>query len=182
MDQSGQIPPVLGLYRHHEAAAPHGDNGLLQYPAVGGGGDDPLEDLAALGRRRPHVAADVRQGGAGGVGNHVLLQDGGEDPILQEPVPPQGGDVQQLPGVQRAAVVRPVEALRHGLDAREGRGALQPDHVPGRVRLVLETLYVVHVRLGDQSQGLLPGRGAVGLVRQHPQDRWQLQGADGFIK
>ena len=168
-----------------------------------------MQDLPALGRRRPHVAADVRQGGAGGVGNHVLLQDSGEDPILQEPVPPQGGeenvngglfllvprvvphppgaaehpgDVQQLPGVQRAAVVRPVEALRHGLDAREGRGALQPDHVPGRVRLVLETLYVVHVRLGDQGQGLLPGRGAVGLVRQHPQDRWQLQGADGFIK
>ena len=209
VDKAREAGAELRLHRHHEPAVPLGDDGLLEDLAVALGGDDLLQYLPALGGRHPHVAADVRQGGAGGVGDYVLLQDGGEDPLLQESIPPQGGeenvngglllliprvvphppgaaehpgDVQQLPGVQGAAVVRPVETLRHGLDAREGRGALQPDHVPGRVRLVLETLHVVHVRLRDQGQGLLPGRGAVGLVRQHPQDRWQLQGTNGFIK
>ena len=91
-------------------------------------------------------------------------------------------NVQQFPCVQRTAAVRPVQALCHGLNARKGRTAPQADHGPCRVRLILKALHVVHVRLRDQGQGLLPGRGAVGLVRQHPQDRWQLQGADGFIK
>ena len=209
MDQAGQVPPVLGLHRHHEAAAPHGDNGLLQHPAVGGGGDDPLENLAAFGLGGPHVAADVRQLGAGAVGDDVLLQDGGEDPLLQKPVAPQGaeeeidgrllpvvapvvphppgaaqhpGHVQQLPGIQGPAVVRPVQALPHRLDAGEGGGALEADHVPGRVGLVLQALHVFRVRLGDCGQGPLPGCGAVGLIGQHAQDRRKLQRPYGFVK
>ena len=72
-------------------------------------------------------------------------------------------------------VFRPVEALPHRLDAGEGRGAFHADHGPGRVRLVLEAFYEVDVRLRHDGQGLLPGLGAVGLIRQHPQHRRQLQ-------
>ena len=146
---------------------------------------------------------------AGVVGDHVLLQDGGEDPVLQEPVAPQGaeevvnggllpvvievvphtpgaaqhpGNVQQLPCVEGPAVVGPVEALGHRLDAREGGGTLQADHIPGRVRLVLEVSHVLLVGLRDGGQGPLPGLGAVGLLREHPQHRRQLQCPYGFVK
>ena len=209
VDQSGHAAPELRLHRHHEPPVPLGDDGLLEHLAVALGGDDLLQDLTALGGGAALVAADVRQRGAGVVGDDVLLQDGGEDLLLQEPVAPEGEeqavdggflpvvvevvpdppgapqhprDVQQLPCVQRPAVVGPVQALRHRLDAGEGRGALEADHGPGGVRLVLGAAHGVHVRLGDHGQGLLPGLRAVGLLRQHFQHRRKLQGAYGFIK
>ena len=210
VDQPRQAGAELRLHRHHEPPVPLGDDGLLEDLAVAGGGDDLLEDLPALGRGVPLVAADVRQLRAGVVGDDVLLQDGGGDLLLQETVAPEGpeqavhsgplpavvvpvllhppgaaehtGDVQQLPGVQCAAPVRPVQALPHRLDAGEGRAAPEADHLPGRVGLALEPLHLVHRRPGRGGQGPLPGLRAVGLVRQHGQDRRQLQCPYGFVK
>ena len=209
VDQSGEAPPELRLHRHHKPAVPLGDDRLLKHLAVAGGGDDLLEDLAAPGRGGAHMAADVCQRRAGVVGDDVLLQNGGEDLLLQEPVPPQGaeqvvhrglfpavpqvvphpagaaqhpGDVQQLPGVQHAAPVRPVQALRHRLDAVEGGAAAKTDHGPGGVGLVLEPPHLRRFRGGRRRQQPLARLAAARLVRQQLQHRRQLQGPYGFIK
>ena len=82
VDQAGHIPLVLRFHRHHEAAVPLGDDGLLQNLAVTGGGDDLLQYLAAFRLGRPHMAADVRQFCAGGVGDGVLVHDAAVDLLL----------------------------------------------------------------------------------------------------
>ena len=210
MDQSRQVALVLRLHRHHEAAVPLGDDGLLQNFPIAGGGDDLLKDLAALGLGRPHVAADVRQLRAGGIGDGVLVRDGPLDLLLQKAVAvegeeqvvdggflrrlvvevllgPAGGgqqirDGQQLPSVQGAAPVRPVQGLRHRLHAGKGRAAPQADEISGRVRLVQQTQHLLRLRLRPDAQGPLPGLGADRLLGQQFQHPGQLQGADGFVK
>ena len=195
MDKAGHAAPELRLHRHHEPAVPLGDDGLLEHLAVAGGGDNLLKDLPALGSGVALVAADIRQLRAGIVGDHVLFQNGGGDLFLQEAValyrveqvvhsglfsaavppvvldPPGAaqhpGDVQQLPGVEGAAPVRPVQALRHRLDAGEGGAAPLADHLPGSVSLVLKPLHLLLVGGGRHRQGLGPGGLAAGLVRQH---------------
>ena len=210
VDQSRQVALVLRLHRYHEAAVPLGDDGLLQNFPIAGGGDDPLKDLAALGLGRPHVAADVRQLRAGGIGDGVLVRDGPLDLLLQKAVAvegeeqvvdggflrrlvvevllrPAGGgqqirDGQQLPSVQGAAPVRPVQGLRHRLHAGKGRAAPQADEISGRIGLVQQTQHLLHFRLRPEAQGPLPGLGADSLLAQQLQHPGQLQGADGFIK
>ena len=210
MDQSRHTGAELRLHRHHKAAIPLGDNGLLEHLAVTLGGDDFLENRPPLGGGVPFVAADIRKLGAGVVRDLVFVQNGGGDPLLQMVVSPQGAEevvdcrslaagivvvvpdpagaaqhprnVQQFPCVQRTAAVRPVQALCHGLDARKGRTAPQADHGPCRVRLILEAGDILQVRLWDCFQRTLLRFAAAGLVRQHPQYSGQLQGVDGFIK
>ena len=210
VDQSRQVPLVLRLHRHHEAAVPLGDDGLLKHLGIGGGGDDALEHLTALGGRLAHVAADVCQLRGGGVGDLVLIQDGIFDAVLQIavamegeeemvddrlflgvlvevlPHPPGGGeepgDGQQLVGVQAAAPVRPGQCLRHRLDPGKGGAAPQTDHGPGRVGLILKPEDLLRLRLRHQSPAAVLGLGADGLGRQQFQHRRQLQGADGFVK
>ena len=210
VDQPRQVALVLRLHRHHEAAVPLGDDGLLQNFPIAGGGDDLLKDLAALGLGRPHVAADVRQLRAGGVGDGVLVRDGPLDLLLQKAVAvegeeqvvdggflrrlvvevllgPAGGgqqirDGQQLPSVQGAAPVRPVQGLRHRLHAGKRRTAPQADEISGRVRLVQQAQHLLRLRLRPEAQGPLLGLGADSLLAQQLQHPGQLQGADGFVK
>ena len=80
--QSRDAPLALGLHRHHEPPVPLGDEGLLQHLGVGGGGDDPLQDLPALAGSQAHLAPDVLELGAGGVGNGLLIQNGPVDLVL----------------------------------------------------------------------------------------------------
>ena len=82
VDKAGQAALALRLDGHHEAAVTLGDQRLLQHLGVGGGGDDALQNGAALGGGLAQLAADVPQLGAGGVGNGLLVQDGGADLLL----------------------------------------------------------------------------------------------------
>ena len=194
MDQAREVPLLLRLYRYHEAAIPLGDDGLLEHLGVAGGGDDLLENLAALGLGGPHVAADVRQLRGSGVGDGVLVRDAALDLVLQEVVavegeeqvvdggflrrvvikvllgPPGGGeqvrDPQQLPGVQAAPPVRPVQGLAHGLHAGKGRRPPLADHLPGGVGLVQEAEDLLRFRLRGNPEGPLLGLRADGPVRQ----------------
>ena len=82
MDQTRQTALALGLHRHHEAAVPLGDEGLLQNLGIGGGGDDPLQNLPALAGCQTHLTPDVGKLGAGGVGNGFLVQNGSVDLVF----------------------------------------------------------------------------------------------------
>ena len=90
MHQSRQIPLLVCLHRHHEAAVPLGDDVLLQNLGVAGGGDNLLQNLAALCQRRPHMPADVRQFRAGGVCHGVLIGKAPPDLVLQKAVAVDG--------------------------------------------------------------------------------------------
>ena len=179
---------MLGLHRHHEAAVPLGDDGLLEHLGIAGGGDDLLENLPALGLGGPHVAADVRQLRGGRVGDGVLVGDTALDLVLQEAVavegeekvvdgglfrrlvvkillgPPGGGEqvrnAQQLPGVQASAPVRPVQGFPHRLHAGEGGRAPLANHPPGGVGLVQEAEDLLRLRLRGDPEGPLFGLGA----------------------
>ena len=82
VNKAGQVAAVLRLDGHDEAPVALGDKRLLQRALVAGRGDDLLQDLSALGACRTLVTADIRQLGAGGVGDLVLGEDGGRDLIL----------------------------------------------------------------------------------------------------
>ena len=210
VDQTRQIAFVLCLYRHHKATVPLGDDSLLQNLAVAGGGDDLLQNLAALGLGRPHMPPDIRQLRAGRVGDGVLVHDAALDLLLQKtvamegqkqvvdgrlfrglvvevlPGPAGGGqhprDGQQLPGIQAAAPVRPVQGLRHRLHAGKRRASMEADHRPGGVGLVQQAQDLLRLRLRPDPQSPGLGLGADGLIAQQLQHSGQLQGTDGFVK
>ena len=146
VDQAGNFVLMLALHRHHIAPTPHGDDIVLQVLGLVGG-DEPVEHIPHLARRRPDVAADVRQLGGGGVGDLLLAENGSGDLLLQEAVGAQAvkiavqhrfllpvtgavlldrpgtaehqGNVQQLPGIQTAPTVRPLQGGGHGAHAAE---------------------------------------------------------------
>ena len=121
---------------------------------------------------------------------------GGEQPVdgrgLALPVgvvvadPPGGGQhpghVQQLPGVQHAALVGPCQRRGDVLHAGEGRAAVEAQPFLGRVRLVQQMGHRVRVGGGPQVQTPLLGRLAGGLGGQPLQHRRQLQCPYGFFK
>ena len=82
MYQARHAALALGLYRHHEPPVPLGDQGLLQDLGIGRRRDDALQDLPPLGGGQPHFPPDIRQLAAGGVGNGLLIQNGGADLLL----------------------------------------------------------------------------------------------------
>ena len=82
VDQAGHTALALGLHRHHEPAVPLGDQGLLQHLGIGRRGDDLLQNLPSLAGSDPHFPPDIRQLGAGGVGDGLLVQNGGADLLL----------------------------------------------------------------------------------------------------
>ena len=162
--QSRQAALAFRLHRHHKPPVPLGDKGLLQYLGVGGGGDDLLQNLPSLAGSDPHFPPDIRQLGAGGVGDGLLVQNGPVDAILQIFVGVQGAEkpvdgrglalallvifidspgrrqqsrnVQQLPGVQHAAPVGSRQRLGHVLHPGKAGGAVQSQPLLGGVRLV----------------------------------------------
>ena len=82
MHQPRDAPLALGLHRHHKPSVPLGNEGFLQDLGVGGGGDDPLQNLPALAGRQAHLTPDVGKLGAGGVGNGFLVQNGSVDLVF----------------------------------------------------------------------------------------------------
>ena len=85
--------------------------------------------------------------------------------------PQHGGHLQQLPGVQAAPHIRPVEAGPHGLDAGEAGAPPLNEHLHRGGGLLLGPLHIVRVGHGPQGQtALLPllGGGAGGQLLQHP--------------
>ena len=210
MDKARQIALVLGLDGHHKAAVPLGDDGLLQDLGIGGGGDDALQNLPALGLGLAHVAADVRQLAACRVGDDSLLGDAATDLLLQKavalegeeqvvngsmllgliveifPCPAGGGekaaDGDELAGIEAAAPVSAAERLRHGLDSGEGGGTVEADHRPGGIGLIQQALHLFPLGLRAQAEGALLCLGGDGLLAQQLQHPGQLQGANGFFK
>ena len=210
MDQTRQISLVLCLHRHHKPSVPLGDDGLLQHLGIAGGGNDPLEDLAAFGLGRPHMAADIRQFRRCRVGNGILVYNAPLDLLLQVAVSVEGQkevvngglfrrvgveillgtpgrrqqirNRQQLPGVEAAAPVRPVQRLRHRLDTGKGGAAPQADHGPGRIGLVQKAQDLLRLRLRPHGQRPGLGLSTDRLIGQHLQHPGQFQRPDRFIK
>ncbi|CUP68050.1 Uncharacterised protein [Flavonifractor plautii] len=209
VDQAGNVVFVLRLHRHHIPAGAHGDDGLLEVLGLRGG-DQLLQDVPHLGGRGPDVPPNVGQLRAGGVGDLVLPQNGGGNLVLQEavggqggekvvdaglliPLPggvvpggpgaaQQGGDVQQLPGVQRAPHVGPLEGSGHRLDTGQRRRAPQDQHTQGRRGLGQSALHVVGVREWPQGPAALLALLCHRLVGQKPQHAGQFQSLNGFFK
>ena len=154
------------------------------------------------------MPADGGQLRAGGVGQLVLPHNGVGDGVLQKSVGGEGaeqmgdgglflprpvvgggpgrsqngGDLQQLPGVQAAPHVRPLEAGGHRLDARKAGGPPEDQQFYRCGGLLLGPFYVVDVVHGAQLPGPLPalvGDSTPGQQLQHP---GQLQGGHGFFK
>ena len=103
----------------------------------------------------------------------LFKQDGG---------PQDGGYLQQLPCIQAAPHIRPVEAGPHGLDAGEAGAPPLNEHLHRGGGLLLGPLHIVRVGHGPQGQAaLLPllGGGAGGQLLQHP---GKFQGGDGLFK
>ena len=209
MDQAGDLILKLGFHGHDVPPGALGDDALLQILGLGGG-DDALQNIPDLALRGPHVAADGRQLRAGGVGQLAVPDDGAGDLILQKAVGPQGmeenvdgrfllrvslavllgrpgggqdlGDVQQLPGVQAAAHVGPLEGPGHRPHPGKGGAAAQDHLLHGGGGLGQQGRHLHRVRLRAEAAGLVLALLRHGLVCQHVQHTRQLQGLHGFFK
>ena len=208
VNQAGYVVLVLALHGHHVAAPPHGDDGVLQILGLVGR-DEPVEHIPHLARRRPDVPPDVGQLRGGCVGDLVLAEDGASDLVLQKtvggeaveiavqhrfPLAPAAvfpdipgaaqhlGDVQQLPGVQRAPPVRPLQGGGHGTYARQGRRTVLHQQFKGGGRLLLQAVHVARDAHRPQGQAPLPALLGGRLIRQQGQHPGQLQGLNGFFK
>ena len=198
VDQAGDLVFKLRLHRHHVPAGALGDDVLLEVLGLGGG-EDALQNVPHLALCGPHVPADGGQFRAGGVGQLPVPHNGAGDLILQEAVGFQGpeedvdggllllltlpvvlgrpgggqdgGDVQQLPGVEAAPHVRPLEGAGHRLHPGKG-GAAPEDHpVHGGGGLLQPLGHLLQVGLRPQAAGpLLPllGHRLVGQQVQDP--------------
>lgn len=155
MHKAGHRSLVVGLHGDHIAVRAHGDDRFLKRLGIGGGGNDPLQRLPGSGGGGPHLPADVRKRGGGGVGDFILSRNGAVYFFFQKFVGPQGGEkmvnagpahavigqisphqpgalqnggnVHQLPGVQAPAQVRPGQRRAHVFHPGK-RGAAPDDH------------------------------------------------------
>ena len=210
MDKSGEAALILRLHRHHEAPVTLGDQRFLQHLGIGGRGDDALQNLPRLGSGGTHLAADIRQLAAGGIGDSVLIEDGGADLLLQIFVGMEGGEqavddrglalalqivfihaaaggqhtgnIQQFTGVQHTAVVGAVQWLRHILHTGERGAAVESQPRFGGIGLVQQAHHFLRLRAGHQLGAALLGGIADRLMAEHLQHGRQLQCADGFFK
>ena len=210
MYEAGHRALVVCFNGHDIAVGAHGDDGLLQGLGVGGGGDDLLQRVPGPGGGGAHLPADVRQLGAGGVGDLILPHDGGEDFFLQELVGPQTikqgvdgglphavlgdiapdqagalkhpGDIQQLPGVQRAAQVRAGQGGPHVLDPGKGGAAAHHHHGLGGAGLLQAALDLKGIGRGRRAAGPAPPGRSPPPGGEHLQHRGQLQRLQGFFK
>ena len=207
MHQAGDVVLVLALDGHHIAAPAHGDDGVLQILGLVGG-NEPVEHVPHLPRRRPDVPPDIGQLRGCRVGDLVLAEDGAGDFVLQKAVGSEAlkiavqhrlalaaailpdvpgaaqhlGDVQQLPGVQRPAPVRPLQGRGHRLHPGQGRRAVLHQQVEGGGGLLLQAVNVALDTDGPQGQAPLPALLGGRLAGQQGQHPGQLQGLYGFFK
>ena len=210
VDEAGDAPLALRLHRHHEPPVPLGDERLLQDLGVGGGGDNALQNLPPLAGGQPHFAPDVGKLGAGAVGNGLLVQNCPVNFILQKFIGMQGGKqviqhgflplpilvvlrypsggrqqvchVQQLAGVQHAAVVGAVQRPRHVLHARKAGAAHKPQPLPRALGFRLQMQRLLQVAHRHKAAAFFLGRIAHRQRRQHGKHRRQLQRPYGFFK
>ena len=208
MDQAGDIVFVLTLHGHHVAAPPHGDDGVLKIFGLVGR-DEAAQHVPHLARRRPDVPPDVGQLRRGRVGDLILAQDRAGDLVLQKavggeavevtvqhrlPLAPAAvlphragtakhlGNIQQLPGVQRAPPVRPLQGGGHRPHPGQGGRAVLHQQVKGGGGLLLQAAHVALDADGPQRQAPLLSLLRVGLGGQQGQHPGQLQGLNGFFK
>ena len=196
--KTGEGGLVLRLHRHNEASVALGDECFLQHLGVGGGGDDFLQNLAAFGGGDAHLAANVAQLRAGAVGDALLIEDGAVDFILQVAVGVDGGEeavntgglslalgivflyaagggqhpcnIQQLAGVQHAALVSALQGRCHIFHACEIGCAVKLHPLLGGIRFVQQAHHIVAVGGGEGAEALLPRRLADSAGRQLGKD------------
>ena len=82
MNKSRQIALLVRLHRHHKAPVPLGDDVLLQDLGITWGGNDFLQNLAAFGQCRAHMAADISQLRAGGIRHGIFIRNAAANFIL----------------------------------------------------------------------------------------------------
>ncbi len=83
MHKARHLAPVLGLYRHHIAAAPLGDDALLQMLLVLLGVHQLVQLVPGPGRGVPNLPPDIGQSRGGGVSHLLLADNAGKDFLLQ---------------------------------------------------------------------------------------------------
>ena len=86
MNEALDLILALHTHRHHVAAVAHRHDILLQRLGIGAAGDIVLQGLFDLVVGLSDLAADVTEGGACLVGDHILGNDGAIDAILQTAV------------------------------------------------------------------------------------------------
>ena len=207
VNQAGNFVFEFGLYRHHIAVAAHGDDGIAQVFGIGRRGNELLQGFFDFGALHPHMAANVRQLGAGAVSDFVLGQNGAVDFFLQIFVGRQSGehpakaavpvavavvldhagaaqhagDVEQLHRIEAAAPVGSVQTGAHVLHLLKARRSLEGNEAAGRRGLALQIFNVAGVRKGTQLPAALLSLLADGAVRQFFQHRVQFQLFQGFF-
>ena len=92
------------------------------------------------------------------------------------------GHVQQLTGVEHAALVRPVEGGGYVLHPGKIGAAVKTQTGPGGVGLVQQQRHLVGVGGGEQLLAPLLGRRTDGVAGEHFQHGGQFQRADGLFK
>ena len=207
VDQTGDGVLMLRLHRHHIPVGADGNDRFLEIFGLIGG-DELLQDVPHLGLGGPHVAADGGQLTAGRVGQLILPYNGVGNGVLQKAVGGESveevGDggfllavsvllggtgtaehrryLQQLPGVEAASHIRPVEDGPHRLDPGQAGVAPKHQHLHRRRGLLLGPLYVVQVGHRPQLEGLLLALLSGGTGRELLQHPGQLQSYHRFFK
>ncbi len=208
LDKARQLALLLRPDGDHVPAAPLGDDGLLQHFCIGGRSDDFLKTVPHAGGSGPHFTADIRKLGACAVGDLLLAGDGVGDFFLQEAIGHQGGkqpvqrsglpssggircrrpgaekhpgDIQQFPGIEHAAPIRPGQRGSHILQPRKGGATLCLHHGFG-IGCLRETLpHLPDLPGGSQIPRRLLGTVRNRFGRQQLQDRRQFYGSKRFF-
>ena len=118
--QTGDHGAVLRLDGHHESVRADGDNGLLQIFA-GLRADELLQHLPGLARGGADMAADIRQCGAGRIGDLLLREDRTGNAVLQRPIRRQCPEQR----AQAVALLRAVAVGTHGAGGTQHRRNVQ---------------------------------------------------------
>ena len=92
-----------------------------------------------------------------------------------------GGDLQQFTGVQHAAQVGTLQGRRHRTQVAQGGGAVDVHHLPCRCGLLEQEIHLASVGAGTDVPHPLFRLIADRLGGQQLQDRWKLQGLEGFF-
>ena len=195
VDQAWHLSPEFGFHRNHVAAAPLGDNALLQMALVSRGADQFVQLVPHPLGGRPDLSPDGSQLRRGVVRHFFLADNAGENlllqifvgrqhlkpagegradtlalapPLGQSPNSPQGGpNVQQLPQAQTAPCLSPAQGVGHIFYAVKRGRAVFGHGYKSSVCLLQQPLDFAGCMHRRQLPGKLRPIGAGTLPRHH---------------
>ena len=202
MYQAWHIIFALTPHRNHIAALADGDDGVPQKFRIGRRGNDFLQAFFDFTALNPHMSANIRQSGAGGIGNLFLGQNRTKNTILQifvggqtgkqllqnsrllvfrnvafynSGAPKHSGNGQQFLGVEASSPFRPFQRRGNITDLRKPGVPLLSTH-PGSCGGFLQALaHFVQVRNRTQVQTRLFSSFTSGAIGKPDQNLIQLQ-------